>query len=276
MTLRKTLLLLIISSLLLVLPVLAQNDEEDELECLAFEDSSTEIRRSYYMGEAFAYVQNGDYSAAIISYRCIIEQIDENYIDAYLNRAVVHTIRRSYDLAIEDYDMAISIDPNFAPVYNNRAIVHTARQEFEEAMADYNQALDIDPSYAFTYNNRGVLHASMGDYESAMADFQQVIELGNLDEALTALKERREAQANNQQFNGEIPEYDVRLTRVYALMGMIDAQRALEDLDDYLLLAGGRADPRLENAAGSLASRFQFDLRFDDTWVLVADFIGDE
>jgi hypothetical protein len=97
-------------------------------------------------------------------------------------------------------------------------------------------------------------------------------------EAILALREaEREAAANDdEEFTQEIPEYDRTLIRVYAFIGMAEVRTSLEDFDDYLLLAGSRADNRLADAAGSLASRFQFDLRFDDTWIIAVDFIGDE
>jgi len=255
----------------------AQDAEEEERDCPSFESAAPEVRRSYYMGEAFAFVRTGQYGAALNSYSCIIEQIDEDYIDAYLNRAIVHTLRQSYDLAIEDYTAAIDIDGNFAPAYLNRAVAHMARQEFEEAMEDFDRAIEIDPEYSYGYNNRGVLHAANEDYDLALEDWQRVIEIEGFADILELREEQRQANIDGETFDEDrIPDYDQNLIRVYAFMGMVDVRTALEDFDDYLLLAGSRADSRLENAAGSLASRFEFDLRFDDTWILAADFIGDE
>lgn len=281
MTYRKLIVMLVcLCVLVIAVPAMAQDSaqdsDEEERNCPAFEGASADVRRSYYMGEGFAFVSTGSYSSALHSYSCIIEQIAPNYIDAYLNRAIVHTLRRSYDLAIEDYTTAIEINAAFAPAYLNRGVAHMARQEFEDALADFDRAIDIDGDYSYAYNNRGVLHASQGDYEAAVADFRRVIDIENLDDMLALRQQQRQAREDGVEFTREIPEYNVRLARVYALLGMIDVQYALQDLDDYLLLAGSSAENRIENATGALSSRFEFDLRFDSTWIFAVDFIGDE
>jgi tetratricopeptide (TPR) repeat protein len=277
MSYRKlTVLPLIVLSVLACVSAAFAQDTEEKRDCPAFENAPTEVRRSYYMGEGFAFVETGQYGAALNSYSCIIEQINEKDIDSYLNRAIVHTLRRSYDLAIEDYTAAIALDSNYAPAYLNRAVAHMARQEYDEAMADFDRAIEIDSNYSYAYNNRGVLHAAQEEYDAALADWQKVIEIEGFEPILALREAERQAAANGEAFTQEIPDYDRDLIRVYAFIGMIEVRTSLTDFDRYLLLAGPRADSRIESAAGSLASRFQFDLRFDDTWILAVDFIGDE
>jgi tetratricopeptide (TPR) repeat protein len=267
--LKKSLLLLF--SLLLVLPVLAQDAEPEPTEipffCPAFTDASTNERTSYYMGEGAAFMRSGNYDSAVNAYGCVIQQIDSSYLDAYLNRAVAYTARRQYDKALEDYTSALGLDNNSVPVYNNRGVLYTATEEYELAMADFDRVISIDPNYAYGYINRGVLKAINGDLEAAEADFNQAIEVAGLDDIVTDLRNPERDP------NAEWPAYDSRVAQAYALIGTIHSARALASYNDYLLLTGGRADERVRSAAGSLESRFQFELRFDDgSWMLMAGF----
>ncbi|MDQ7028042.1 MAG: hypothetical protein Q9P44_21070 [Anaerolineae bacterium] len=94
----------------------------------------------------------------------------------------------------------------------------------------------------------------------------QVIDIANLDAVITDLQDpERDPEA-------PAPEFNRVAIDAYALLGIIHSQRAVEAYDAYLFLAGGRADSRIQSAAGALESRFEFELRFDDgSWFLSAN-----
>jgi len=264
-----------------VVAVIAQDtpaeEEEELLDCPAFEDSSTDIRLGYYIGEAIAYENTGQLASAIFSYSCIIQQIDPDYVPAYIARALLHTDRRSFDLAIEDYTTVLELDPNNVGAVNNRGLVHMARQELEEALADFNTVIETDDSYIPAYVNRGVYYATQDEFDLALADFETVIDLAGLEAVIEWLDTPTEDEEGNPIDRGEIPEYEREYARVYAMMGIIDSIEALDDYNTYFRLTGGLADRRVESAAGAMESRLQFDLRFDDgTWVIYEDFIVEE
>lgn len=269
---RKTAFLLFVL-LFAVLPTLAQDSEptavptpeEPRYVCPAFTDASAGERTSYYMGEGAAFMRSGNYAAAINSYGCIVQQIDDSYRDAYLNRAAAYAARREYDEAIEDYNAAIRIDGSFAPAYNNRGVIFAVLQEYEEAMSDLDRAVSLDGDYVLGYLNRGVVQAAQGNYDAAIADFEAVIDLEGLDGVVAELRDpERESDA-------PMPEYSRQAALAYALIGTVRSQQALEDYQDYLLLLGSAADSRISSAAGSLESRFNFELRFDDGGFLMLD-----
>lgn len=268
----KRIIILLALILALTGAVLAQTEEE-ELECPSFETSPADVRIGYYMGEGAAFMAAGQYASAIDSYSCIIQQIDANYIGAWLNRAVAHTMRRSFDLAIEDYTAALDIDDAYVPAYNNRGIVHAARLEYDEALADFDAVLDLAPDSVLGFTNRGVILAAQGDLDAAAADFEQAIQLADLGGILDLLKREDDPETEVDESDVTIPDYDATLAQAYALLGMVKAQAALESYQDYLLLRGNQRDFRIESAAGALESRFNFELRFDDsTWLLTAEF----
>ena len=233
---------------LLIVPVVSAQDdteveeEEEKLECPGFEGEATDIRIGYYMGEGAAFVQTGEYASAIHSYSCIIQQIDSDYMPAYINRAAIHSIRRSYDLAIEDYTSILAIDSSYFQVYNNRGIVYAVREEYDEAIADFNSVIGLDSDYVLAYFNRGVIYAAQGEYDLAIADFEHVIELGDL-ETIVAIFETAEEEDTSVN-RDELPEYEPLYARAYAMLGIIHSHKALADYQRYLWLAGSRANRR--------------------------------
>ena len=255
---------IIIIAVILTIPaifVLAQDDI-----CTSFSSGSDNERTSYYMGEGAAFMRSGNYSSAIRSYTCIIDEIDEGYTDAYYNRAAAYTARREFDLALEDYTAVIARDSNYFEAYNNRGVVHAAQANYDLALDDFSSALSIESDYINAIINRGVVSTIMDDFESAESDFLTVIDIAGLEALIADLQDpERDPEA-------PIPDYNRDAVQAYALIGIIHSQRALEAYDDYLYLARGNVDSRIQSAAGALESRFEFELRFDDgSWFLLAN-----
>lgn len=266
---KRTILLSFVIAIVLVsisAPTLAQ--QNPELECLAFPDSSRDVRVGYYMGEGAAFFASSQLIRAIDSYSCVIEQIDESYVAAYMSRGAVYSQRRDYDLAIRDFTSAIQRDSALPAAYNNRAIVYAAQQMYDEAVADFTKAIDLDTNNPATYSNRGVIYALQGQFEAAIADFDESINISGIDAIVTRLSDPdRPADAPR-------PEYELSAAQPYALLGIVYSAWALDNYRSYLLLTGSRGDRRIQSAAGALESRFTFDLRLDDgTWLLTANFI---
>lgn len=278
--LNKRLLILIVLLLSVVaLPTLAQDETETEEEeitanltdeqlerCTAFPDASADVRTSYYMGEATAFMQTRQVQSAIVSYSCVIQRIDDTYLDAYLNRAIAYYERRDFERAILDYSSVIELDPNFLPAINNRGVIYIAQDEFELALDDFNRVLDQDSSFVPSLTNRGLVHALEDDYDAALADFEQLITEADLAAVLEELRDP------DRPSDAEDPEFDRDAARAYALIALVYERIALDNYEDYLALFGNRSDGRIQSAAGALQSRFRFDLRFDDgAFVLIAE-----
>lgn len=233
---------LLLTALFAVMPVFAQQTTPDELVCDAFEDRAADIRVGYYMGQGAGFSDAGQYVAAINSYTCAL-RIDDDYLPAYIKRAIAHTERRDFEKALTDYTAALALDSSQPDVLNNRGIVYAASGDFDRALADFNDAISQDSDYLVAYNNRGIVQAIRGEYEAAIADFEQALTI------------------------------DENYAQSYALIGMVHSRWSLESYRKYLELAQDRSDRRIQAAAESLDSRFTFELRFDDgTWWLKALF----
>ncbi len=254
-------------ALLLAVPALAAAQTED-LVCNVFTDSADDIRTSYYMGEGAAFYNTGQLRRATDSFSCIVEQIDQQYVPGFLSRAAVYAARGDYDLALTDLDRSIELDSSEVGAYNNRGVVFAALRDYDEAAADFDRALDLDAEFTLALSNRGVIRALQGDFPGAIADMEGAISRSNIDDALAELtREDRE-------FDDPLPTYERSDAQPYALLGMIYSAYALDNYRAYLTLTGSDGDRRIQSAAGALESRFNFELRLDDTsWLLVADFI---
>ncbi len=235
--------------------------------CDSFEDSPNAERITYYMGEGAGFLSGRQYTSAIPSYSCIIEQLDSNYIGAYNQRAVAYTMQQDYENAIADYDSVLSRDSSSRAALNNRGIAYAALRDYDEALADFNTVIDLDSNYILGYLNRGVVGALQGNFENAVTDLQQAVDLSGIDDVVADLSNPNRAS------DAPRPVYARDHAQMYAILGVIYSGYALDNYQDYLLLRGGGGDQRIQSAAGSLESRFNFDLRLDDgTWLLNADF----
>ncbi len=253
--------------LILSLTSLTSIAQTPNLICDSFGDSPSAERITYYMGEGAGFLSGRQYSSAVRSYSCIIEQLDSNYIGAYNQRAVAYTMQQDYENAIEDYNSVLSRDSSSRAALNNRGIAYAALGDYDEALADFNGVIDLDSNYVLGYLNRGVVGAIQGDFETAVSDLQLAIELSGIEDVVADLSNPNRAS------DAPRPVYDRDHAQMYAILGVIYSGYALDNYQDYLLLRGGSGDQRIQSAAGSLESRFNFDLRLDDgTWLLNADF----
>lgn len=249
--------------MLVVLPsITAAQDDESQLVCDAFTDSSDDVRTGYYMGEGAGFLNAGQYLRAIDSFSCIIEQIDADYVDAYTNRAIAHFTRRNYDAALEDYTSALELRSSFAAAYNNRGIVYAALEEYESAIADFDQAIASSSNAAFIYNNRAVVHTIVGNFDAAIADLEEAISISGVDDTYATIIETNP---------DELPQVSRADATSYALLGIVYSAQALDSYNRYLTLTGSSADFRIQGAASALDTRFTFELRLaDGTWLLTA------
>lgn len=235
--------------------------------CLEFRGSPDDVRIGYYMGEGAAYASTGELSRALFSFTCVITEIDERYIPAYISRAGLLARQRDFEAALADYTRILELDGDSIAAFNNRGIIYMARGEYDEALTDFNRALQLDGEFLIGLNNRAVLYAVRGDYPAAIADLERAIEITGIDDVYAAL------------LNPEIEdpeEYNPGDARPYALLGVIYSNFALDNYRRYLTL-DPRGDFRIQSAAGALESRFTFELRLDDgSWLLEARFEEEE
>jgi len=97
---------------------------------------------------------------------------------AYSARALAYSVSGKYDLAIPDYDIALSIDPDSAVALNNRAWAYFKLGDPERGAADVDRALKLMPDSAHTFDTRAHIRQRRGDTRGAMRDYESAIRFG--------------------------------------------------------------------------------------------------
>jgi|GEM_PF-6101436 tetratricopeptide (TPR) repeat protein len=85
---------------------------------------------------AFACLNTGDFTNAIINYSASIKFYPRNYL-AYEGRGIALFNENRLDEAIRDYSKAIQLKVNYSEAYYNRGITYFKRGDFNKAIEDY-------------------------------------------------------------------------------------------------------------------------------------------
>jgi tetratricopeptide (TPR) repeat protein len=146
---------------------------------LAILDYTTAIRISpkttyLYSSRAYAYKEQGNIELAINDYN---EYVKINgKASGLISRGYFYMDLKKQDLALADFNQAISLEPKNVSVYSARARYFRINKQFELAKIDYATAIQIDPNYFNVYFNRGIMYKAQGQYKLAIADFEMSVQ----------------------------------------------------------------------------------------------------
>ncbi|HEX2621390.1 MAG TPA: tetratricopeptide repeat protein [Phototrophicaceae bacterium] len=122
------------------------------------------------------HFQNSNLDAAIRDFSRAI-QINQNYVQAYFNRATVCEERQDYAGAIADYSCIIKIAPKHPRAYEMRAAARYILGDFPGAIEDYTEIIRFRPDNPEHYQTRGIVYRDHQDLKGALADFDKAIRL---------------------------------------------------------------------------------------------------
>ena len=133
-------------------------------------------------GQAFLmHSLNGQTAAAIAKMRAIVTVVDgidnQRAAQAWFSIGTLHQSVNANKEALAAYDAAISLRIDYLEAYVNRAIVNGALQLNDAALRDYEAALLLQPDDARVYVNRGNLYADLEQYDNARQDLARAVEL---------------------------------------------------------------------------------------------------
>lgn len=101
-----------------------------------------------------------------------------------------------FDVAIANYDTALSIDPNDLGLLFDRGKILFKTGRLKEAIADFSRAFDMDRRLIAALRERGLAYKLVGDYEAAAADLTLFLGLEPGDqEVIRALQEMRTSKS---------------------------------------------------------------------------------
>ncbi|MES2132235.1 MAG: OmpA family protein [Bacteroidota bacterium] len=183
----------------------------------------------YYRGIAKDSLH--DYTAALISYKraiVIVKTRELNRLKAlpkykpyYVNLAKVQNTTRSYDEAIQNFDIAITLDipdtiqPSNSDVYYHNSLSYFAKSDYNNSIGNLNKAIVLNGKNAHLFFQRGIVYKATSQYQSAISDFTKAsilepnnaitylykgqceMELGNFKNAIKDLKTCLKLDADN-------------------------------------------------------------------------------
>ena len=134
--------------------------------------TSNAQRSAAYADRADAYADKARYS------RVMKLIADEEYV-------------KLFDLAVQDYNQAITLDPDNAEMNDRRGNAYYSRASLDmikeptsaflaPAKADFSRAVEKNPKNAMAFDMLGLTDASMGNWTQAIADFEQETGLDRL------------------------------------------------------------------------------------------------
>ena len=207
--------------------------------CAAVAASKVTKSASNLFARAESEQKAGHLEAALAGFDQAIK-LSPDFVEAYINRAVVKAALRDFDGAIRDSDRAIHLKSNCAPAFNNRGMAKLDKKDVAGAIADvklaifhdplfatafinlgaikfrqgdldaaisaFTEARQISPELAVAYRYRGLVLYQKGDFDAALADFDRAIELKVEDPQV--FRFRGIMRRRNRDFSGAIADFD--------------------------------------------------------------------
>src|SRR5258708_39180735 len=102
-------------------------------------------------------------------------RISPHLENVYARRGFAYQNLGKIDLALQDYQAALSANPRQPAVLTSRALIYRARGELQKAVDELSLALTMsdDPD---TYYERAQTYALLGENQKAVEDFDKVVE----------------------------------------------------------------------------------------------------
>jgi len=236
--------------------LLEEGDYVKAIAALRLAIAANPIYLPAYTLRASAFQALGRLQDAVADYSYIVERLDPDAAEAYVDRGVAYAALGETEMALRDFDRGVQLNPNLPKAYINRGQLARTLGQRDQARADFRQAIRVqellaeatpgsDRPSAIPYNNLGTLMMQEQEWEEARRLLEQATALeprsaeawNNLGLVLGHLGKPRLALDN---FNAAVnlePQNPVYLTNrglQYLQQGMLD--RALADFDRAIRL----------------------------------------
>ncbi len=117
--------------------------------------------------------------------------------------------QRNFQVAVQNFDKAISLDFKNSPVYNNRGVAQIKQNNIQKAMSDFSKAIMLNPENADAHYNQGIAQIKQNNIKEAIESYNKAIAL-NLQSAQVYYY-RGNAKEKIEDLHGAIEDYGVAL-----------------------------------------------------------------
>lgn len=122
-----------------------------------------------------------DIERRITGCTALIERRDSSAAEmsaVYAMRALAYSLKGQYEIAIGDYDTAITMRPDFAVALNNRAWAYYRWGKPATGLPDVEKSLQLSPTSAHSLDTRAHIRQSMGEPQAALRDYTKAMFFG--------------------------------------------------------------------------------------------------
>jgi tetratricopeptide (TPR) repeat protein len=172
-------------------------DESMELYGKAAELDPTNA--SVYFSRALTYRQNDNFEGAIADLTKAIELKGKDFDQVYFfERGLSYLMNNEVENAIKDFDTAILLEEDFIEAYAQRANAYVEQQRYSEAIQDLTRVHELDPEDPLALVQRARIYFNLGDPSKAISDFTAAHELSPYDPVILADRARVYAESLNE------------------------------------------------------------------------------
>jgi tetratricopeptide (TPR) repeat protein len=111
----------------------------------------------------------------------LIERRDPSIGDmssVYAMRALAYSLKGQYEVAINDYDVAINMRPDFAVALNNRAWAYFRWGKAATGLPDVEKSLQLSPTSPHSLDTRAHIKQVLGEPKAALRDYTRAMFFG--------------------------------------------------------------------------------------------------
>ncbi|MEN8209592.1 MAG: tetratricopeptide repeat protein, partial [Candidatus Fermentibacteria bacterium] len=128
----------------------------------------------YNSGICNTYMGNLDIPIQVFS-----DLVDEHpqYMDAYVDRALIYIMQEEIEIAHEGLLQALEIDDSYSRIYNGLVLTAAHLEQWEDTLEYANRGIELSPTDENFYKVAGGAYLRMDDFDSALYEFERVYEV---------------------------------------------------------------------------------------------------
>ncbi len=135
-----------------------------------------------YVQKGFIHLAKGELNQARVALDFVEERLDafeeeSSLYSAYLNLGNLRYQEKSYELAIEHFNKALSIYDNDPELYNAIGLTQVGLGNLKKAKEAYSAAIDYDSTNFYAYGNLASVFLREGEYDRALNEVNSALGL---------------------------------------------------------------------------------------------------
>lgn len=138
--------------------------------------SDKDLRYSALIGLALTYRELGKHERALEILKDASKLVSDPKVALY-NMANIYEEMEEHALAIQNYDLVLSMDPNMYEAYNNRGVAWYNLEKYRESMNDFKNSSVSIKGRSMAFANLGITLLEEMKFESAIDQFDKALEI---------------------------------------------------------------------------------------------------